>query len=150
MTGAVTDWKLPAAALDTGGGRPASVEGACPEEQSGTDGSESLQPFRHWQVPDRWGLVSRGQAAWASERSEGGWGKMNGAARMEMTRKWPGLLKNPSCSSSSSEEEWQYCRLVLQPPAFPHLSTHPISTQLLHGGFPEHRGCLRRSQLPWS
>lgn len=77
MTGAGTDWGLPAAAVDAGGGCPAAVEGASPEMQSGSDGSESLQPFGHWQMPDCWGLVSRCQAAWTSECSERGRGEQS-------------------------------------------------------------------------
>lgn len=74
-TGVVTDWELPAAAADASRGRPAQVEGAGTEVQSDPDGPESMQPVRHWQMPDRGGLVSCRQAARAAECSERGRGK---------------------------------------------------------------------------
>lgn len=74
-SGVVTDRKLLAAAADEGGGRSAPVEGARPEMQGDPVGTESLQPLCHWQMPDRWGLVSHRQAAWTAECAERGRGE---------------------------------------------------------------------------
>lgn len=79
--GVISDGGLPAAAADAGYGRVTTVEGEGPEVQGDPDGLESLQPLCHWQVPDRWGLVSRCQAACAAERSERRRGKRKGDCR---------------------------------------------------------------------
>lgn len=73
--GDVADGDLPAAGADAGSGCAAPVEGACAEVQGGADGAESLQPVGHWQMPDRWGLVSHRQATRAAECPERGRGK---------------------------------------------------------------------------
>lgn len=58
------------------------------------------------------------------------------------------LLFNQTLFSPSSEEKWQWGGFFLQPSAFHHIPTHPVSYQLLYSWFPKHCRCLRSGQLP--